>query len=300
MSKSHPTKLFPLNFEARMLLLWDLQSPNSGGGSTISCHSMPGRVSRSMLQSHPRGCSRPKFIILCAVTTSCSCAWPFTNRQRKNGKRSPSCWHSPTASAGKSPTSPHPIRTPRASLSRWTTKSPSLDLWIGRRSPCASRRCCFAHRTGHSARSADQRYASSSFRRHRTGPHGYLRQPRLRLLQLPILRKRPNHHRHASHHFPAARNSRRPRHRLQRLPPCRPVRPSPALHPRWTLTHGPATISDGLSVGASLPFPFTRICLDFWLPCVILPLGHIYVTVDVPVARSPEASFPQLTLTLFS
>src|SRR6266704_2382507 len=152
----------------------------------------------------------------------------------------------------------------------------------------------------HSARSADQRYASSPPGRHRTGPHGYVRQPRLRFLQLPILRKRPNHHRHPSHQFLAARNSCRPRHRLQRLPPCRPVRPSPALHPRWTLTHGPATISNGLSVCASLPFAFTRICLDFWLPCVILPLGYICVTVDVPVARSPEASFPQLTLTLFS
>jgi len=44
----------------------------------------------------------------------------------------------------------------------------------------------------------------------------------------------------------------------------------------------------------------TSIRLDFWLPRVILALGYIYVTVDLPVIRSLEASFPPLTLTLFS
>ena len=42
-----------------------------------------------------------------------------------------------------------------------------------------------------------------------------------------------------------------------------------------------------------------RICLDFCLPYVMLLLGYIYVTVDVPVIRSPELGFPHLTLTLF-
>lgn len=62
--------------------------------------------------------------------------------------------------------------------------------------------------------------------------------------------------------------------------------------------HGPQAvlrIAKGEVLGGlSQTDPTTRICLGFWLPCVMLPLGHIYVIVAVPLIPSPEASFPGL------
>ena len=67
-----------------------------------------------------------------------------------------------------------------------------------------------------------------------------------------------------------------------------------------TRTHANRRHSPDPSAAPLAQYLEETICLDFWLPCVILPLGYIYVTVDVPLMRSLRPSFPQLTLTLFS
>src|ERR1700682_1110197 len=101
--------------------------------------------------SRPMGNSPQKCITFCVETTNFFCAWPSFRRPKKNGKISRNFWRFQMAFAARPATFRLPIHPLQNSLSLWITKSQCRSLWIGRRDPCAFRRCyrksaCLIHR----------------------------------------------------------------------------------------------------------------------------------------------------------